>query len=86
MTIIINPPPQNEKTPDFLKRLIDSVYTIFSAVGGQDGVPRLFRTEGTPAVNPGWATSSSVDMTAPDGYLEVYNKDGTLVQVPYWNK
>lgn len=38
----------------------------------------------TPTTDPGWTTSSTVDMGAPDGYLKVYS--GTqAVTVPFWN-
>jgi len=38
----------------------------------------------TPTTDPGWATSSSVDMNAPDGYIKGYN--GTqAITIPFWN-
>ena len=38
----------------------------------------------TPTTDPGWTTSSSSDMNAPDGYLKVYV--GTQpVCIPYFN-
>ena len=37
-----------------------------------------------PTTDPGWTTSSSVNMNAPDGYIKFYV--GTqAVSVPYWN-
>lgn len=38
----------------------------------------------TPTVDPGWVTSSSVNMNAPDGYLKMYNGAQTIT-VPFWN-
>jgi len=38
----------------------------------------------TPTSDPGWASSSTVDMTAPDGYIKAYVGTQAVV-VPYWN-
>lgn len=38
----------------------------------------------TPTADPGWATSSTVNMTAPDGYIKIYVGTQAVV-VPYWN-
>jgi len=37
-----------------------------------------------PTVDPGWRTSSSVDMTAPNGYIKAY-VGAQAVSIPYWN-
>lgn len=37
-----------------------------------------------PTVDPGWATSSTVDMNAPDGYIKAYVGTQAVV-IPYWN-
>lgn len=38
----------------------------------------------TPTFNPGWSTSNTVPMTAPDGYIKGYV--GTqAVTIPFWN-
>lgn len=40
--------------------------------------------EATPATDPGWLESSTLDMEAPDGYFKILI--GTrIVAVPYWN-
>jgi hypothetical protein len=38
----------------------------------------------TPTTDPGWASSSTVDMNAPDGYIKAYVGTQAVV-VPYWN-
>ena len=38
----------------------------------------------TPTTDPGWATSSTVDMNAPDGYVKAYVGTQAVV-IPYWN-
>ncbi len=38
----------------------------------------------SPGADPGWATSSSVDMTPPDGYIRAY-VGTTAVVSPYWD-
>lgn len=41
-------------------------------------------TEDTPTTDPGWASSSTVNMNAPDGYLRAY-VGAQAVVIPYWN-
>lgn len=85
---VINPPPQNipqEMRNDFIQRLVNCISTIFSAVGGKDGVPRIFRVADTPTSDPGWASSSTVNMTPPDGYLKAKDASGNDVVIPFWN-
>ncbi len=48
-----------------------------------DGLSRFDLTD-TPTTDPGWATSSSVDMNAPDGYFAFMNGTQNVV-VPFWN-
>jgi hypothetical protein len=38
----------------------------------------------TPTADPGWASSSTVNMTAPDGYIKAYVGTQAVV-IPYWN-
>lgn len=38
----------------------------------------------TPTVNPGWGTSDTAPMNAPDGYIKDYVNNQAVV-VPYWN-
>lgn len=52
--------------------------------GGVTGYTTITGDTDTPTVNPGWATSSTINMTAPDGYIKAYV--GTqAVTIPYWN-
>lgn len=102
---ILNPPPGNIPptlpAQGFFRSLIDTVFTIFYAIGGKDGKPTIFlRTNqdtggiadyneltgvtDTPTADPGWATSSTADMNAPDGYIKMYVGTQAVV-VPYWN-
>jgi len=41
-------------------------------------------TTDTPTTDPGWTTSSTVNMTAPDGYIQAL-VNGALVVMPYWD-
>lgn len=38
----------------------------------------------TPTTNPGWTTSSTVNMNAPDGYIKAYVGTQACV-IPFWN-
>ena len=38
----------------------------------------------TPTADPGWASSSTIDMTVPDGYIKAYIGLQAVV-IPYWN-
>lgn len=38
----------------------------------------------TPTTDPGWTSSSTVDMNAPDGYIKAYVGTQAVV-IPYWN-
>ena len=81
---MLNPPPQNTNQAGFLETLARSVFQIFAAIGGGGKPPTLFDLTDTPTTNPGWSTSSTVNMTAPDGYIKV-NVGGQDVVIPYWN-
>ena len=51
---------------------------------GTAGATTMTGQTDTPTTDPGWTTSSSVDMNAPDGYFKFFN--GTqAVTVPFWN-
>jgi len=60
-------------------------FTADGDVGsGTASTTRLTGVTDTPTTDPGWATSSTVNMNAPNGYLKLYV--GTqAVTVPYWN-
>ena len=47
------------------------------------GISRFDATD-TPTTDPGWTTSSTVDMNAPDGYFHMSSGTQEVV-VPYWN-
>ncbi len=87
----INPPPQNVpqgiigdfKAREFFTSLKNAVSTIFFALGGQDGVPKIFRKIDTPTNDPGWSASASVNMTPPDKYVRV-TVDGINYVLPLW--
>lgn len=82
----LNPLPKNSQVPDFAESLLRSVRQIFFAIGGggeNAGVPTIFAVEDTPTTDPGWTTSSSVDMNAPDTYVKI-NIDGTDYVIPAW--
>lgn len=113
MPPVLSPPPvripkkilEDQEMEGFVRELINSVYQIFFAIGGNsknNGIPTIdFTIEGdpssgaagtltltgetdTPTSDPGWATSSTVDMSAPDGYLKLYSGTQAVV-VPFWN-
>ena len=59
----------------FFNDLTKSLYQIFDYLNkGTD----------TPATDPGWSTSSTVDMNTPDGYMK-FVIEGQEVVVPFWN-
>jgi len=51
---------------------------------GSASTTRYTGVTDTPTTNPGWATSSTVNMNAPDGYMKMYVGTQAVV-VPYWN-
>lgn len=52
--------------------------------GGEASMNSFTGSTDTPTADPGWASSSTVNMTAPNGYIKAYV--GTqAVTIPYWN-
>lgn len=76
----INPPPQ--KVPenaisdfrfrDFIKRITASVYTMFYAIGGQDGIPKNFKVEGTPVDGVNAAGYLKININGEDKFIAYY--------------
>jgi hypothetical protein len=104
---LLNPVPQkipnaDQETKNFLTALKDSLFTIWFAIGGKDGLPtiniktsqnpssgtsgynELTGVTDTPTTDPGWASSSTVNMNAPDGYIKMFVGTQAVV-IPYWN-
>lgn len=55
--------------------------------GDTGGVPSSNTITGvtdTPTTDPGWSTSSTTDMNAPDGYIKAYVGTQAVV-IPFWN-
>lgn len=52
--------------------------------GGQANYNTFTGATENPTADPGWANSSTVDMTPPDGYFKFY-VGAQAVSVPYWN-
>lgn len=52
--------------------------------GGVTGVTAFTNATDTPTTDPGWTSSSTVDMNAPDGYIKAY-VGAQAVTIPYWN-
>ncbi len=74
---------KDPESREFVQALIRAVFLIWSKLGGNSGVP-IFDETDTPTTDPGWSTSSTVDMRAPDGYIKM-QVDGQEVTVPFWN-
>ena len=55
-----------------------------SDIGGQASSNTITGVTDTPTVDPGWTTSSTVDMNAPDGYIKAYSGTQAVV-IPFWN-
>lgn len=71
--------------PDYIGTMGTQDSDDVSISGGTISTPvDIYRAEGTPVVNPGWTSSSTVNMNAPDGYASFTTEDGTPVVVPYW--
>lgn len=51
---------------------------------GKAGATTMTGQTDTPTTDPGWATSSTVDMNSPDGYLKFFNSVQAIT-VPFWN-
>ena len=88
----LNPPPQrvpknilqDKETRNFFKLFLRSLYQIWYAIGGQNGVPTIFQVTGTPAIDPGFSSSSTIDMNDPDGFYKI-TVDGIERFVPFWD-
>jgi len=52
--------------------------------GGVASTNSITGATDTPTTDPGWTTSSSSDMNAPDGYIKAYVGTQAVV-IPYWN-
>lgn len=80
MPSLIPPPAKTPKSKEgyanYLRSIYASVYQIFDAIGGADGVPKIFNTEDNPA---------SYDASNPDGFFKVIAEDGSEKVIPYWN-
>lgn len=73
--------------PDYLGSMGTQDYDSVSISGGTISTPvNIYRAEGVPDVDPGWASSSTIDMNAPDGYASFHTEEGVPVVVPYWIK
>jgi len=73
--------------PDYIGTMGTQDSDAVSITGGTISIPvNIHRPDGTPVADPGWASSSTIDMTAPDGYATFNAEDGTPVVVPYWIK
>ncbi len=73
--------------PDYIGTMGTQDSDAVSISGGTISTPvDIYRAEGAPVVNPGWTTSSTINMNAPDGYLSFTTEEGTSVVVPYWIK
>lgn len=58
---------------------------IFADLGsGEASTTTLTNATDTPTTDPGWASSSTVNMNAPDGYIKIYVGTSAVV-VPFWN-
>lgn len=67
----------------FFSALVSSLYQTWFASGGKDGLTNFIVAD-SPASDPGWAGSSSTDMTPPDGYIKARMGDQEIV-IPYWH-
>ena len=80
----------NTATPllhgDFASRylVINNELRIAGDVGGQASHNSFTGATDTPTSDPGWATSSTTNMSAPDGYIKAYVGTQAVV-LPYWN-
>jgi hypothetical protein len=71
--------------PDYIGSMGTQDSDDVSITGGTISTPvDIYRAEGVPVVDPGWASSSTINMNAPDGYGSFTTEDGTPVVVPYW--
>jgi hypothetical protein len=61
----------------------DSIH-LDSDITGVASTNTITGATDTPTTDPGWSTSSSVDMNAPDGYIKAYVGTQAVV-LPYWN-
>jgi len=90
--IPLNPPPQqipktilsDTSARKFFTQLLRSVYQIWYSIGGQSGIPTIFQVTDTPTVDPGWSTSSTVDMNPPSGYIKIL-VDGDEKVIPFFD-
>ena len=73
--------------PDYIGTMGTQDSDAVSISGGTISTPvNIYRAEGTPVVDPGWTSSSTIDMNAPDGYASFTTEEGVAVVVPYWIK
>ena len=71
--------------PDYIGTMGTQDHDAVSITGGTISTPvNIYRAEGVPAVDPGWASSSTIDMNVPDGYASFTTEEGVAVVVPYW--
>ena len=76
--------------PDYIGTLGTQDSNTIAVTGGSISGTNLYDTNSyqvgtdTPTAEPGWATSSTVNMNAPDGYLK-FKVGAQDVVVPYWN-
>ena len=63
---------------------INGELRITGDVGGESSSNSITGATDTPSSDPGWSSSSSSDMNAPDGYIKAYVGTQAVV-LPYWN-
>jgi hypothetical protein len=62
----------------------NAIRFLGSAPGASTNGVGITGATDTPTTDPGWTASSTIDMNAPDGYIQAY-VGAQAVVVPYWN-
>ena len=82
--LLINPKLVGSGLVNVLSELRCDSIVMDSDVSGGAGTNTITGSTDTPTTDPGWTSSSTVDMNAPDAYIKAYN--GTqAIAIPFWN-